>query len=98
MRSTKPCMARKIGADRTMAKSEMASMARVTRRSILPITGSIPNARTMATTQVTGTGKTIMKAMSRVCCTTLASDSVRVIIDPAPNALKSAPESARDFL
>ena len=88
----------KMGVDLATATPEMASIAMVMRRSMRPITGSIPYARTMATTQVTGTGNTIMKVMSRVCCTTLASDSVRVIIEPVPNALKSAPESASDFL
>ena len=98
MRSTKPCMARKMGVDLATARPEMASMASVRTRRSLPITGSMPYARTMETTQVTGTGKTIMKVMSRVCCTTLASESVRVIIEPVPNELKSAPESASDFL
>ena len=34
--------------------------------------------------------------MSSVCWTTLASERVRVIIDPVPNALKSEPEKPSD--
>ena len=98
MRSMNPCMARKIGVALAIAKTQMASIASVTTRSIRPMTGSMPYARMMATAQVTGAGKAIMNVMSRVCCTTLASESVRVIMEPVPNALKSVPECARAVL
>ena len=34
--------------------------------------------------------------MSSVCWMTLASESVRVIMEPVPKALKSEPENASD--
>ncbi len=50
------------------------------------------------TMQVRGTGLIMTKLMRRVCCTTLASDIVRVIIEPVPKRLKSAPEKASERL
>ena len=46
--------------------------------------------------QVRGTGLIMIKLMSSVCWTTLASDIVRVIIDPVPKRLKSAPLKASE--
>ena len=43
-----------------------------------------------------GTGRIMSTVMSSVCCTTLASDSVRVIIDPVPKRLKSVAEKASE--
>ena len=93
MRSMKPCMIRKIGADLETANTLMSNTTSVTQRSTRPITRSIPKAMITATTQVTGAGPIMVKHMSSVCCTTLASESVRVIMEPAPKRLKSAAES-----
>ena len=50
-----------------------------------------------AITQAMGTGKIMRIDMSSVCWTTLASESVRVIMEPVPKALKSDAEKASDF-
>ena len=47
--------------------------------------------------QMTGTGASMMNVMRNVCCTTFASDSVRVIMEPVPSWSKSYPPSSRDF-
>ena len=51
----------------------------------------------MATTQMTGTGASMVNVMRNVCCTTFASESVRVIMEPVPSWSKSYPPSSSDF-
>ena len=59
------------------------------------MTWSIPKAMMTATTLVTGAGPSMTKVIKRVCWTTFASESVRVIIEPVPKHAKSEPESSR---
>ena len=97
MRSTKPCMTRKIGADLATATRLMVRQMTTTTKSTHPMAGSMPKASMMATTLVTGTGPIMVKHMSRVCCTTLASERARVTMEPAPKRLKSAAESLSEW-
>ena len=96
MRSTKPCRRVNTGAERRTATTDTASMQATTARSTTPIHASTENARTTEMTQMTGTGSTMSEHMSRACCTTLASDRVRVTIEPVPKRSKSEPEKASE--
>ena len=97
MLSMKPWRRVKMGADLATAATETAMMASVTDRSTQPMTTSVENASQMEITHAMGTGKIMRMDMSSVCCTTLASESVRVIMEPVPKALKSEPEKASEW-
>ena len=97
MRSMNSCSLRKMGADSATATAEITVRTSESATSTWPMRGSIPQANTTETTQITGTGNIIVKHIRSVCCTTLASDRVRVIMEPVPKRTKSAPESASDF-
>ena len=78
------------------ATTQIAMTASVTDSSSQPITTSVEKASATAITQAMGTGKIMRIDMSSVCWTTLASESVRVIMEPVPKALKSEAEKASD--
>jgi len=94
--SMKPCRRVNTGAVPRMATSEMESVTSVTASSTQPMTKSVENASPTEMAHMMGTGRIMSTVMSSVCCTTLASDSVRVIIDPVPKRLKSAAEKASE--
>ena len=96
MLSMKPWSRVKMGADLATASAQIATTTSVTARSTQPMTTSVENARATAIAHASGTGKIMRMDMSSVCCTTLASESVRVIMEPVPKALKSDPENASD--
>ena len=85
MRSMKPCSTVKTGADFHTAKAMAPRVSTMTASSSQPMTGSMPKAMMVAMTQVTGTGLIMTKDMMMVCWTTLASERVRVIMEPAPS-------------
>ena len=74
----------------------MASVTSVTPSSTQPITKSVEKASATEMTLMMGTGKIMRMVMSSVCWMTLASESVRVIIEPQPNSEKSEPEKASE--
>ena len=86
----------KTGAVPSTAASERASVTSVTASKIQPMTASVEKARPQAMTHMTGTGKIMRIVMSSVCCTTLASESVRVTIEPVPIRLKSSAGNLSD--
>ena len=96
MLSMKPCRRVKIGADFATAAAEIATIARVTASSTHPIVTSVEKASQIEIAHMMGTGKIMRIDISSVCWMTLASESVREIIEPVPKALKSEPENASD--
>ena len=85
-----------MGAETFTVTTETATTASVTVKSSQPMTASMENASPTAITLITGTGRIMMIPMASVCCTTLASESVRVIMEPVPKRSKSEPEYASD--
>ena len=89
MRSMKPCSIMNVGAERTTATTEIASMTTTTAASSCPMTTSMLAESVIETTHTMGTGATMVTVMSTACCTTFTSESVRVIMLAVPKVANS---------
>ena len=92
----KPWRRVKIGAVAKTLTRETAMVATVTVSSTQPMSVSIENASPTEIAHMMGTGRIMRIAMSSVCCTTFASESVRVIIEPVPKREKSPAEKSSE--
>ena len=96
MRSMKPCSFSKMpAAFHTMIAARIST--KITTASMTqPICTSSENDSATPITQMIGTGSRICMPIISACWMTLTSLSVRVIIEPVPNSLKSPSENVSE--